>query len=56
MDRSSSLEEVEFRRQETKDQGREHEDSSEDSTVKVKNEGDINSMLAYLEERVKELD
>ena len=56
MDRSSSLEEVEFRRQETKDQGREHEDSSEDSTVKVKNEGDINSMLAYLVERVKSLE
>ena len=57
MDRSSSLEEVEFRRQETKDQRREHEDSSEDSTtVKVKNEGDINSMLVYLVERVKSLE
>ena len=56
MDRSSSLEEVEFRRQETKDQGREQEDSSEESTVKVKKEGDINSMLAYLVERVKSLE
>ena len=56
MDRSSSLEDVEFRSQETTDLGREHEDSSEDSTVKVKNEGDINSMLAYLVERVKSLE
>ena len=49
---------MEFRSLEAKDQGQQgqQEDSSEESTVKLKQEGDITSMLTYLVNKVQSLE